>query len=54
MKPQIRKEPKGVVLIITPFYFPVHLTITHVVSSEVSYSILLELTVAIVIRHSCG
>ncbi|KAI0692887.1 NAD-dependent aldehyde dehydrogenase [Cytidiella melzeri] len=30
MKPEIRKEPKGVVLIITPFNFPVHLTITHV------------------------
>ncbi|KAI0084065.1 Aldehyde/histidinol dehydrogenase [Irpex rosettiformis] len=33
MKPQIRKEPKGVVLIITPFNFPVHLTITHVSSA---------------------
>ncbi|KAI0779139.1 aldehyde dehydrogenase [Irpex lacteus] len=33
MKPQIRKEPKGVVLIITPFNFPIHLTVTHVASA---------------------
>ncbi|KAI0346649.1 aldehyde dehydrogenase [Trametopsis cervina] len=33
MKPQIRKEPKGVVLIITPFNYPIHLTITHLTSA---------------------
>ena len=31
MKPAIRKEPKGIVLIISPFNFPMLLTLGHLV-----------------------
>ena len=37
MRPVIRKEPKGVVLIISPFNYPVFLTIPLVVRLSLSY-----------------